>query len=114
MKTIHFFYLVIAFTFLIGCKKDTVGPTVTTPTYDVYSSRDVQTSPVYFDFDIKDTVTVNNDWDIMLKAVPIQGSPYPLPAILLNEQKNVLGKIINGETFSSINQTIICRLCCNR
>ncbi|KAB2923934.1 MAG: hypothetical protein F9K22_07580 [Bacteroidetes bacterium] len=76
-----------------GLKKDILD------TVAVDSIRtSIKTSPVYYSFDLRDTVSASGNWDIKWT---VNASNEPL--VVLNRNKGVTGTVLEGTDFATLN-----------
>lgn len=93
-----------------GCEKKEDAPVTPSPTggSGIFTSSNVKTAPVYFSFDAKDSVPVSGAWDLKLTtmyAPDDTAKAFKYPGIALNRQRNVQAKIVDGQTYESVDQS---------
>jgi hypothetical protein len=82
-----------------GLTKDAVD------TIAIDSTRYIKDMPVYYSFDKRDTTSADGNWDIKWTlSVP---GPQGEPIIVLNRQKGVTGKVLDGVDFSTVKHATI-------
>lgn len=108
MKTLILFLSLFGLLF-VGCEKDdTVS--VTPPISNTFTSGNIKTKPVYFSFAIKDSVLSTANWDLKLTTLYAPDDSlrqFPFPGIALNPMLNISAAIVDGVTFSSVDQSSI-------
>lgn len=71
-------------------------------TLAVDSTEGIKVTPVYYSFDLRETTSSDGKWDIKMT---INESQEPL--IILNSAKGVTGKVIDGQSFASVQAATI-------
>lgn len=79
-----------------GLKKDIVD------TLGIDSTRNIKTSPVYYSFDLRDTTSVDGNWDIKWTV-----NAFMEPIVVLNTGKGVTGKVLDNSNFSTLSAALV-------